>query len=278
MNDNPLLPYLGKLMEIRDLAADIKLLRVEMQNGGSEAFKTFQPGQFAFVSAFGQGEAPFGIANTCGRGPIVDFAVARLGSVTTGLHELGEGDMLGVRGPLGNWFPMKKFKGKDLVVLGGGIGGAPLRPVIQHVLDHRSDYGTMNILWAARHPSLLVFTEEYKEWEASPNTKLHLTVDTPDENWDKNVGLITQLLEKVSPTPDNTITITCGPPIMIHFVTKMLQEKMGFIPKNNYVTLEARMHCGIGKCGRCNLGDKLICVNGPVFNMEEVGGLLETYL
>jgi sulfhydrogenase subunit gamma (sulfur reductase) len=278
MNDNPLLPYLGKLMEIRDLAADIKLLRVEMQNGGSEAFKTFQPGQFAFVSAFGQGEAPFGIANTCGRGPIVDFAVARLGSVTTGLHELGEGDMLGVRGPLGNWFPMKKFKGKDLVVLGGGIGGAPLRPVIQHVLDHRSDYGTMNILWAARHPSLLVFTEEYKEWEASPNTKLHLTVDTPDENWDKNVGLITQLLEKVSPTPDNTITITCGPPIMIHFVTKMLQEKMGFIPKNNYVTLEARMHCGIGKCGRCNLGDKLICVDGPVFNMEEVGGLLETYL
>jgi sulfhydrogenase subunit gamma (sulfur reductase) len=278
MNDNPLLPYLGKLMEVRDLAADIKLLRVEMQNGGSEAFKTFQPGQFAFVSAFGQGEAPFGIANTCGRGPIVDFAVARLGSVTTGLHELGEGDMLGVRGPLGNWFPMKKFKGKNLVVLGGGIGGAPLRPVIQHVLDHRSDYGTMNILWAARHPSLLVFTEEYKEWEESPNTKLHLTVDTPDENWDKNVGLITQLLEKVSPTPDNTITITCGPPIMIHFVTKMLQEKMGFIPKNNYVTLEARMHCGIGKCGRCNLGDKLICVDGPVFNMEEVGGLLETYL
>jgi NAD(P)H-flavin reductase len=278
MNENPMLPYLGKLIEVRDLAAEIKLFRVEMLNGGSESFRTFQPGQFAFVSAFGLGEAPFGIANACGRGPAVDFAVARLGAVTTGLHELGEGDIVGVRGPLGNWFPMKKFKGKNLIVLGGGIGGAPLRPVIQHVLDHRSDYGHMTILWAARHPSLLVFTDEYDEWRAAPNTDLHLTVDSPDEKWGHDVGLITQLLEKVSPSSENTVTITCGPPIMIHFVTKVLQEKMGFTPKNNYVTLEARMHCGMGKCGRCNLGEKLVCVDGPVFNMEEVGGLLETFL
>lgn len=278
MNDNPMLPYLGKLIEVRDLATEIKLFRVEMMDGGKDAFRTFQPGQFAFVSAFGLGEAPFGIANTFGRGSAIDFAVARIGSVTTGLHELGEGDIVGVRGPLGNWFPMKKFKGKNLVVLGGGIGGAPLRPVIQYVLDHRTDFGTLTILWAARQPSLLVFTDEYDEWRAAPNTNLHLTVDSPDEKWDHNVGLITQLLEKVSPSAENTITITCGPPIMIHFVTKMLQEKMGFAPKNNYVTLEARMHCGMGKCGRCNLGEKLICVDGPVFNMEEVGGLLETFL
>lgn len=278
MNENPMLPYLGKLVEVRDLAVEIKLLRVEMLNGGGEAFQSFQPGQFAFVSAFGLGEAPFGIANTCGRGPFVDFAVARVGSVTTGLHELGEGDIVGVRGPLGNWFPMKKFKGNNLIVLGGGIGGAPLRPVIQYVLDHRSDFGTLTILWAARHPSLLVFTDEYKEWRAAPDTNLYLTVDTPDEKWNQSVGLITQLLEKVSPSAENTVTITCGPPIMIHFVTKMLQEKMGFLPKNNYVTLEARMHCGMGKCGRCNLGGKLVCVDGPVFNMEEVGGLLETFL
>lgn len=278
MNENPMLPYLGKLVEVRDLASEIKLLRVEVLDGGGEAFRSFQPGQFAFVSAFGLGEAPFGIANSCGRRPTVDFAVARLGSVTTGLHELGEGDMVGVRGPLGNWFPMKKFKEKNLIVLGGGIGGAPLRPVIQHVLDHRADFGTLTILWAARHPSLLVFTEEYNEWRAAPDIYLHLTVDSPDEKWDQNVGLITQLLEKVNPSPENSVTITCGPPIMIHFVTKMLQEKLGFNPKNNYVTLEARMHCGMGKCGRCNLGEKLICVDGPVFNMEEVGGLLETYL
>jgi len=279
MNENPLLPYLGKLVEVRDLADEIKLFRVEMLDGGSEAFSNYQPGQFAFISAFGLGEAPFGIANASGRGrKVVDFAIARLGSVTTGLHELGNGDTVGVRGPLGNWFPMKKFKGKNLIVLGGGIGGAPLRPVIQYVLDHRSDYGSLTILWAARRPDLLVFTDEYDEWRAAPNTTLHLTVDNPDEKWNHNVGVITQLLEKVSPSTENTITITCGPPIMIYFVMKMLQEKMGFNPKYNYVTLEARMHCGIGKCGRCNLGEKLICVDGPVFNMEEVGGLLETFL
>lgn len=278
MNQNPMLPYLGKLVEVRDLAADIKLLRLEMLNGGSEAFRTYQPGQFAFISAFGLGEAPFGIASTCGRGPMVDFAVARVGSVTTGLHELGQGDVVGVRGPLGNWFPMKKFKGNNLIVLGGGIGGAPLRPVIQFVLDNRPDFGSLTILWAARHPSLLVFTDEYDEWRAAPNTSLHLTVDNPDDNWKQNVGLITQLLEKVAPSPENSVTITCGPPIMIHFVTKLLQEKLGFTPRNNYVTLEARMHCGLGKCGRCNMGEKLVCVDGPVFNMEEVGGLLETYM
>ena len=276
-NQNPMKPYLGKLVAVKDLATEIKLFRIEMMNGGNEAFCSYQPGQFAFVSAFGFGEAPFGIANTPQRGPYVDFAVNRLGSVTTGLHELGEGDIVGVRGPLGNWFPMDAFKGKNLIVLGGGIGGAPLRPVIQTVLDHRADYGHLTILWAARNPSLLVFTDEYDEWRAAPDTNLHLTVDQADEKWDHNVGLITQLLEKVAPSPENAVTITCGPPIMIYYVTRMLAQ-MGFALKDNYVTLEARMHCGLGKCGRCNLGSKLVCVDGPVFNMAQVGELMETFL
>ena len=277
MSENPMLPYLGKLVEVRDLATEIKMFRVEMLNGGSEAFRDYQPGQFVFISAFGLGEAPFGIAGTPGRGKTVDFAVARLGSVTTGLHELGEGDIIGVRGPLGNAFPMDDFKGKNLVVLGGGIGGAPLRPVIQHVLDHRTDYGQLTILWAARRPDLLVFTDEYDEWRAAPDTTLNLTVDTPGETWKHETGLITRLLEKVAPSPENTVAVTCGPPIMIYYVTRMLAE-MGFPPQASYVTLEARMHCGLGKCGRCNLGEKLICVDGPVFDMIEVGNMLETYL
>ena len=277
MSENPMLPYLGKLVEVRDLATEIKMFRVEMLNGGSEAFRDYQPGQFAFISVFGLGEAPFGIAGTPGRGKTVDFAVARVGSVTTGLHELGEGDIIGVRGPLGNAFPMDEFKGKNLVVLGGGIGGAPLRPVIQHVLDHRTDYGQLTILWAARRPDLLVFTDEYDEWRAAPETTLNLTVDTPDETWKHETGLITRLLEKVAPSPENTVAVTCGPPIMIYYVTRILAE-MGFLPQASYVTLEARMHCGLGKCGRCNLGEKLICVDGPVFDMIEVGNMLETYL
>jgi NAD(P)H-flavin reductase len=271
-----MLPYLGKLVQVQDLANEIKLFRVELLNGGSEAFAEYKPGQFAFLSAFGLGEAPFGIASTPGRGKALDFAVNRLGSVTTGLHELGEGDVVGVRGPMGNSFPMDKFKGKNLVVIGGGIGGAPLRPVIQTVLDHRADYGHLNIMWAARHPSLLVFTDEYQEWRTAPDTQVHLTVDQPDAVWDHNVGLITELLEKVAPSPQNTVAITCGPPIMIHFTGRVL-DKLGFAPDQSYVTLEARMHCGIGKCGRCNLGEKLVCTDGPVFSMAEVGGLLERF-
>jgi sulfhydrogenase subunit gamma (sulfur reductase) len=276
MNANPMMPCLGQLVEVRDLANEIKLLRIEMKNGAGKAFQSCQPGQFAFVSAFGLGEAPFGIANAAGRGPLLDFAIARLGSVTTGLHELGVGDVVGVRGPLGNAFPMEEFKGRNLLVIGGGIGGAPLRPVIQHVLDHRTEYGNLTILWAARHPSLLVFTEEYDEWRAAPDTSLHLTVDKPDEAWQGEVGLITQLLEKVAPSRENTVAVTCGPPIMIQYVTRML-DGMGFAAEDSFVTLEARMHCGLGKCGRCNLGEKLICVDGPVFNMAEVGGLLESF-
>jgi sulfhydrogenase subunit gamma (sulfur reductase) len=253
--DNQLIPYLGKIINVKDLATDIKLLGVELMNGGDTAFRDYSPGQFAFLSAFGVGEAPFGIASTVERGKTLEFAIQRLGSVTTALHELGEGDIVGVRGPMGNSFPLDYFHGKNLVVIGGGIGGAPLRPIIHSVLDNRQDFGHFSILWAARHPSLLVFTEEYENWRATPDTELHLTVDQADKLWGYNVGLITDLLEKVAPNADNTIAIMCGPPIMIHFTGIML-AKMGFQPEQCYVTLEARMHCGLGKCGRCNLGEK----------------------
>jgi sulfhydrogenase subunit gamma (sulfur reductase) len=275
---NPMLPLLARLVSCSDQGEEIKLLRLELMNGGQAAFGNYQPGQFAFLSAFGVGEAPFGIANTPQRGETLDFAVQRLGGVTSALHELAPGDILGVRGPMGNCFPMQDFQGKDLIVLGGGIGGAPLRPVIQHVIDQREHFGKLTILWAARHPSLLIFRDEYESWRSTPNTELHLTVDEPDENWQHESGLITDLLAKIAPRPNNAITITCGPPIMIHFVNKMLVEELGFAASQNYVTLEARMHCGIGKCGRCNLGDKLVCVDGPVFSMDEVGELLEKFL
>jgi NAD(P)H-flavin reductase len=274
---NPMLPFLGRVTEARDLAMEIKLFQVELLDGGRQAFDDYRPGQFAFLSAFGVGEAPFGLASTPRRGKALEFAVNRLGSVTTGLHELGPGDIVGVRGPMGNGFPMETFHGKDLVVLGGGIGGAPLRPVIYDVLDDRADYGHLSILWAARHPSLLVFTDEYEAWRAAPETDLHLTVDQPDATWDHGVGLITDLLERVAPSPANAVAIICGPPIMIYHVDRLL-GRLGFAPEQRYVTLEARMHCGLGKCGRCNLGEKYVCVDGPVFTMAEVGRFLESYL
>ena len=273
----PMKPDLATLVGIRNLATGIKLFQVKLDEAQVGAHFLYGPGQFAEVSAFGVGESPFGIASTRGRTELVEFAVNRVGTVTDALHRLDVGDKVGIRGPLGNGFPMADFRGKNIVVLGGGIGGAPLRPVIQTVLDNRSDYGKLSIFWAARTPDLLVFTDEYDEWRAQPDTELHLTVDKATPGWTHKEGLITTLVEGVKPSPENAITITCGPPIMIRFAMLTL-SKLGFRADQNWVTLEAKMKCGIGKCGRCNLGDKFICTDGPVFRFDQVEGFLESFV
>ena len=278
---DPMLPYLGKLVGNKNLGTDIKLFQVEIvEPAGKDRFTDYRPGQFAFVSALGIGEAPFGITSTPSRGDTLEFGIAKVGSVTAALHSLEVGEIVGVRGPLGNGFPMDEIRGKNIYVLGGGIGGAPLRPVITEILDRRNDYGHLTILWAARNPSLLVFTDEYETWRSAPDVELHVTVDEGSEEWiaaGGNEGLITHLLETIAPSPENAVTITCGPPAMLHFVTHSLNE-LGFNLDQMWTSLEARMHCGIGKCGRCNLGEKLVCVDGPVFRQDEVNGFLESYL
>jgi NAD(P)H-flavin reductase len=266
-------PLLGRLAGTRDLAEGIKLFQVEL-NG--ERFD-YEPGQFAFLSAFGVGEAPFGLASVTGRTEALEFAISRVGTVTAALHNLETGATVGVRGPLGNSFPLEEMRGKNIVVLGGGIGGAPLRPVIHSILDNRGDFGHLDILWAARSPSLLVFTDEYDEWRAAPDTDLHVTVDAGDHNWTGNVGLITELLEQVAPSPEGTVAIVCGPPIMIKFVVLGL-KKLRFGDSQMIMTLEAKMKCGIGKCGRCNMGEQFVCLDGPVFSYAQVSGFLESFV
>ena len=270
---NPLRPLLGTVAGIKDLADDIKLFQINL-NG--ESFD-YDPGQFAFVSAFGVGEAPFGLASTAARTAALEFAIQQVGTVTAALHRLEPGAVVGVRGPLGNSFPLERMAGKDIIVLGGGIGGAPLRPVIHTILDNRAEYGDLTILWAARSPSLLVFTDEYDTWRAAPDTVLHLTVDEGDAAWTGNVGLITQLLEEVAPSPENALAIICGPPIMIKFVVMGLQ-KLGFAEEQMIMTLEAKMKCGIGKCGRCNMGEQFVCLDGPVFAYDQVSQFLESFV
>jgi sulfhydrogenase subunit gamma (sulfur reductase) len=274
---NPYVPYLGRLADIQPLGTGIKLFKVQFEDGTVARDFTYRPGQFAFVSAFGVGEAPFGITSVSGIDDTVDFAVNKVGTVTRALHEMNTGDIVGVRGPMGNWFPLEEIKGKNVIFLGGGIGGAPLRPVITSILHDRDSYGNMTILWAARNPKLLVFTDEYDTWRQAPRTELHLTVDEGDESWTDNVGLITQLLQKVQPSPDNATVIICGPPIMIHFAIIELQ-KMGFTSEQIITTLEAKMKCGIGKCGRCNMGEKYVCLHGPVFSHAEIKEFLESFL
>jgi sulfhydrogenase subunit gamma (sulfur reductase) len=274
---NPYLPYLGSLVDVQTLGTGIKLFKVQFADPAVAQQFSYQPGQFGFLSAFGVGEAPFGITSVSGIDDTVDFAVAKVGTVTHALHEMNVGDVVGVRGPMGNCFPMDELKNKNVIVLGGGIGGAPLRPVITSILHDRDNYGALTILWAARNPTLLVFTEEYDTWRQTPRTELHLTVDEGDAGWTGHVGLITQLLQKVKPSPDNATVIICGPPIMIHFAIIELQ-KMGFTSDQIITTLEAKMKCGIGKCGRCNMGEKYVCLHGPVFKHSEIKDFLESFV
>ncbi|HUT20373.1 MAG TPA: FAD/NAD(P)-binding protein [Anaerolineae bacterium] len=274
---NPMEPDLATITGIRDLATGIKLFQVKLNDPEASAAFDYAPGQFAEVSAFGVGESPFGITSTRERGETIEFAVNRIGTVTEALHRMDVGDVVGLRGPLGNSFPMEAFKGEDVVILGGGIGGAPLRPVIETIIDHRADYGKLTVFWAARSPDLLVFTDEYDDWRAQPDTELHLTVDRATPDWPHKEGLITTLVEAVGPSSNNAVSITCGPPIMIKFAMLTLQ-KLGFTSSQNWVTLEAKMKCGIGKCGRCNMGGVFVCTDGPVFCFEEVEQFLESFV
>ncbi|MCU0241455.1 MAG: FAD/NAD(P)-binding protein [Vicinamibacteria bacterium] len=272
--DNAYLPTLARLTEVRDLATGIKLFRCEPLTPG---VMSYTPGQFGFLSAIGVGEAPFGMAVSQARGRgQVEFAVQRVGTVTDALHEMQPGEIVGVRGPMGQGFPLAALRGKRIVILGGGIGLAPLRPLIQEILDDREAYGEMTIFCAGRSPDLLVFREEYAEWSQAPRTVVHATVDKGDEPWTGRVGLITKALADIAPSPEGAVAITCGPPIMIKFVLKEL-TRLGFAPEQIITTLEGKMKCGLGKCGRCNVGEQYICQDGPVFRYDQIQQFLEAF-
>jgi len=269
-SDNPLLPQLAMVKKINDLTPDIKLLQVELKDGGT---LDYRPGQFAFLSAFGVGEAPFTFVSLPGGD--LEFAVRRIGTVTTALHELEPGATIGIRGPYGNSFPLEEYKGKDIIIIGGGIGIAPLRPLIWFFIQNRDHYGNLSIIYGARTPRDLVFANEFDNWSQAPHTQLELAVDPPgDPSWKGRVALVPAVVKEVKPSPENAIAIICGPPIMIRF-TLMELRALGFAPSQVVTTLEAKMKCGMGKCARCNIGDKFVCQDGPVFTFEQISRFLE---
>ena len=274
--ENPLLPYLATIQELIDLTPDVKLFRLELNDPDIRESFDYKPGQFVFVSAFGVGESPFGITSVSHRKAGVDVAIRRVGTVTNALHQLEPGATVGVRGPFGNYFPLDDYKGKNIFIIGGGIGFAPLRPIITTVLDYREDYGDMVIINGARSPQDLVFAPEFDTWAESPKTKLELTVDAGDEKWTGKVALIPSVVSELKLSPQNAIAVTCGPPIMIHF-TLIELRKLGFADNQIITTLEGKMKCGLGKCARCNVGDKYVCKDGPVFSMEQISQLIEQF-
>jgi len=273
---NPFIPYSATLIKVTDLTPDIKLHNLQLNDSALQDKFDYKPGQFAFLSAYGVGEAPFGFVSLAYQESGIEFAVRRIGTVTRALHELEPGAKIGVRGPFGNHFPLEDYKGKNILIIGGGIGMAPLRPVINFILDHRDDYGDLLIINGARTPKDLVFTNEFDTWSKAPRTRLELTVDRSDNKWQGRVALVPEVVKELKPSPVNTIAITCGPPIMIRFVLVRLKE-LKFANEQIVTTLEQKMKCGMGKCARCNVGDKYVCQDGPVFTFDQISKFLEQY-
>lgn len=233
------------------------------------------PGQFAEVSIAGVGEAPISISSSPTQRGAFQMVVRNVGNVTAAMHRLQAGATVGVRGPFGTHFPVDTaMKGKDIVFICGGIGLVPVRSAINYVLDHRSDYGRVMIVFGTKTPADRLFVEEAREWAKKPNVTFLETVDRGEEGWSGNVGVITTLLPRIQINPRNTVAIVCGPPIMYKFVIIEL-DKMGVSQQNIYVSLERHMKCGVGKCGHCQVNKTYVCQDGPVFRYADVSEVRE---
>ena len=273
---NPYLPEVATVLEVITESPTIKSFRVRFDNEEAWNSFTYQPGQVGQLSVFGVGESTFVINSQPSCKDYLQFSVMRAGEVTTALHKLHPGDKVGVRAPLGNWFPYEEWKGKNIVFVGGGIGMAPIRTIMHHVMEHASEYGKLSLLYGARSPEDMAFKGDLPNWLNSDVLETTLTIDREAEGWPHRVGLIPNILKEMNPSPENTIAVLCGPPIMIKFTLEGLCS-LGFDKKQIYTTLEMRMKCGIGKCGRCNVGSKYICKDGPVFRFDQLDELPDEY-
>lgn len=267
--NNIYLPNLAKIEEIKVETPDIKTFKLKFQDKNMQDAFDYKPGQFIEFSVFGVGDAPFCPSNLPTRKAPVECSIKKMGRVTQEIHELDIGDVVGIRGPYGNGFPTEQMKGKNLLFVAGGIGLAPLRSLINYCLGTRGDYKTITIVNGARTSKDLVYKDEYKVWEKAKDTHLHLTIDCQEENWTCMVGVAPKVLEEIKPTCQDSMAIVCGPPIMIKFTIPVLL-KLGFCEESIITTLEMKMKCGIGKCGRCNIGNLYICKDGPVFSLAQL--------
>ncbi|MCL2496020.1 MAG: FAD/NAD(P)-binding protein [Clostridiales bacterium] len=265
-SSNPLLPEICTVTDIREETPDVKTFRI--QNGQGQKPFTTLPGQLGMLSLLGVGEAMFSI--TAEGNDWLEMAIKKTGLLTDALHDLTIGAKVGMRGPYGNSFPIETAKGRHMLFISGGIGLAPVRSFIRYTFAHRADYGHIDIVYGARSVDDLVFKEDiFEHWPQEPDTALHITVDKGSPKWQGNVGFVPPYLEECAFSPQDRLAVLCGPPIMIDMCLKSL-SKMGFADENIVTTLEMRMQCGIGKCGRCNIGSKYVCLDGPVFTLAEL--------
>jgi len=278
MKENIYKPFLMRVEKIIEETPDVKTLQLKFQNAEEKEKFSFRTGQFAEYSIFGEGECTFCIASSPTRPEFIECTYRVAGKVTTALAKVEIGDTIGFRGPYGNIFPIDEWKGKNLLFVAGGIALPPMRSVIWNCLDKRDDFENITIIYGARSVNDLVYKYELEEWQSRNDVKLITTVDpggeTPD--WKGQIGFVPTVLETVAPSSENTVAVICGPPIMIKYTFPVL-EKLGFTDDVIYTTLENRMKCGFGKCGRCNVGKVFVCKDGPVFTYKQLKELPTEY-
>jgi len=269
---DPLVPTLAVIEQVI-AETDSGLIRTFVI--GEESPFPYRPGQCAMLSAIGAGESMIAMASTPSRGGGLEFTVKAVGGNTHALHQLGPGDQVGLRGPYGNGFPLERLAGRDIAFVGGGIGMSGLRSLVNYCLDDRERYGRLTVYSGARSPGELCYRTELTEvWPAAPRTEVMVTVDQGQPGWSGNVGLLPDYVAaNLEPSPDQ-VAVVCGPPVMIRYATEALL-RLGLRPEDIILTLELKMQCGIGRCGRCNIGDKYVCRDGPVFTVAELGRLPE---
>jgi sulfhydrogenase subunit gamma (sulfur reductase) len=277
-SENIYKPYLMRVDKITNEAPDVRTFRLKFVNPEDQASFAFKAGQFGEYSVLGEGESTFCIASAPTRKDYIECTFRKVGRVTSALSKLEEGDTMSFRGPYGNIFPIEEWKGKNLLYIAGGIALPPMRCVIWNTIDLRENYKDITILYGARTVADLVYKHELQEWTDRPDINLVTTVDpggeTPD--WKGEIGFVPTILEKMAPSSENTIAIVCGPPVMIKFTLPIL-SKLGFKDEDIYTTLENRMKCGFGKCGRCNVGKVFVCKDGPVFTLAQLKELPQEY-
>ena len=276
MNNEALIPKIAVITEVRQDTPDIKTFRV-LTPDGNKPFD-HMPGQCAMVSIPGIGEAMFSITCSPTQKEYMEFSIKKCGCVTSWLHQAEPGQQILVRGPYGNPFPVDdEFVGHDMIFVAGGVGLAPLRSVINYCRHYRDRYGTIDIVYGSRSKDdLLDYQEIINEWSKDTGVNVHLTIDREQEGWDGHVGFVPNYVKELGFTTENKIAVLCGPPVMIKFTLAGLVE-LGFTKSQVYTTLELRMKCGIGKCGRCNVGNKYVCKDGPVFRLDQLDELPNEY-
>ena len=266
---NPYIPKLARLVKVKKEAPDVKTFRFKFVE---KSKFNFVPGQILMVTVFGIGEATFGIVPTEKKDEY-EFTVKKMGTVTSALFKLKKGDVIGIRGPFGNGYPVKELKGKSILLVAGGVGFPPIKSLLLYLLKNRKVYGRIELYYGAKTPEDLVYKKELKEWSKRKDLKVRVTVDRATEGWKGHVGVVTTILEDVE-VDENTLAFMCGPSIMMKFVTLKLKER-GLSEDRIYASMERLMECGVGACAHCNIGNVYVCKDGPVFRVDKLFKLVE---